>query len=75
MTAFCRSKFAKKQKQSCGTQCVSSVTGIKLKKMQHMGGFQLLDLIIPELKSHMTGYNSMPVIGLNYSIQPGEQIL
>ena len=28
-----------------------------------MGGFQLLDLIITELKSHMTCYNSMPLIG------------
>ena len=27
------------------------------------GGFQLLDLIITELKSHMTCYNSMPLIG------------
>ena len=29
----------------------------------HKGGFQLLDLIITELKSHMTCYNSMPLIG------------
>ena len=28
-----------------------------------IGGFQLLDLIITELKSHMTCYNSMPLIG------------
>ena len=27
------------------------------------GGFQLLDLIITELKSHMTCYNSIPLIG------------
>ena len=27
------------------------------------GGFQLLDLIITELKSHLTCYNSMPLIG------------
>ena len=27
------------------------------------GGFQLLDLIITELKSHVTWYNSMPLIG------------
>ena len=27
------------------------------------GGFQLLDLIITELKSHMTCFNSMPFIG------------
>ena len=33
-------------------------------KVQYMpGGFQLLDLIITELKSHMTCYNSMPLIG------------
>ena len=40
-----------------------------------LGGFQLLDLIITELKSLMTCYNSMPLIGWNYSIQTGEQIL
>ena len=40
-----------------------------------LGGFQLLDLIIKELKSHMTCYNSMPLIGWNYSIQTWEQIL
>ena len=40
-----------------------------------LGGFQLLDLIITELKSHMTCYNSMPLIGCNYSYQTGEQIL
>ena len=39
------------------------------------GGFQLLDLIITELKSQMTCYNSMPLIGWNYSIQTWEQIL
>ena len=35
------------------------------------GGFQLLDLIITELNSHLTCYNSMPLIGWNYSIQTG----
>ena len=39
------------------------------------GGFQLLDLIIMELKSHMTRYKLMPLIGWNYSIQTREQIL
>ena len=39
------------------------------------GGFQLLDLIITELKSHVTCYNSMNLIGWNYSIQTWEQIL
>ena len=28
-----------------------------------LGGFQLLDLVITELKSHMTCYHSMPLIG------------
>ena len=32
-------------------------------KLIHLGDFQLLDLIIMELKSHMTCYNSMPLIG------------
>ena len=31
--------------------------------LRHLRGFQLLDLIITELKSHMTCYNSMPLIG------------
>ena len=35
----------------------------KLRLLIHYGGFQLLDLIIKELKSHMTCYNSMPLIG------------
>ena len=39
------------------------------------GGFQLLDLIITELKSHMTCNNSISFIGWNHSIQTGEQIL
>ena len=39
------------------------------------GGFQLLDLIITELKSDMICYNSMPLIGWNYSIQTGEKIM
>ena len=30
---------------------------------RYIGGFQLLDLIITKLKSHMTCYNSMPLIG------------
>ena len=37
--------------------------------------FQSLDLIITEFKSHMTCYNSMPLIGWNYSIETGEKIL
>ena len=41
----------------------------------YYGVFQLLDLIIKELKSHMTCDNSMHLIGWNYSIQTGEQIL
>ena len=40
-----------------------------------IGGFQLLDLIIVELKSHMSCYNSMPLIGWNYSIQTRVKIL
>ena len=40
-----------------------------------LGGFQLLDYIITKLKSHVTCYNSMLLIGWNYSIQTGEQIL
>ena len=53
---------------------ISYVT-VQHKKTQAQGGFQLLDLIITELKSHMTCYNSMPLIGWNYSIKTGEQIL
>ena len=29
----------------------------------YKGGFHLLDLIIPEIKSHMICYNPMPLIG------------
>ena len=29
---------------------------------EDQGGFQLLDLIVMEIKSHMTCYNSMPLI-------------
>ena len=43
--------------------------------LSNFEGFQLLDLIIMELISHMTCYNSMHLIGWNYSIQTGEQIL
>ena len=42
---------------------------------EDQGGFQLLDLIVMEIKSHMTCYNSMPLTGWNYSIQTGEQIM
>ena len=38
---------------------------ISLISCRHSGGFQLLDLIIMELKSHMTCYNSMSLIGWN----------
>ena len=40
-----------------------------------LGGFHLVDLVIPELKSHMICYNSMPLIGSHYNIQTGEPIL
>ena len=43
--------------------------------LNDLGGFQLLDLITTELKSHMTFYNSMPLIGWNYTMQTGEQSL
>ena len=41
----------------------------------NLRGFQLLDLIKTELKSHITCYNSMPLIGWNNNIQTEEQIL
>ena len=40
-------------KQACGNDIMTCV----------YGGFQLLDLIIMELKSHMTCYNPMLLIG------------
>ena len=43
--------------------------------LNNMGRFQLVDLIITELKDHMICYNSMPLIGWNYSIQTAVQIL
>ena len=39
------------------------------------GGFHLVDLIIMELRNKMTCYNSMFLIGCNYSIQTEEKIL
>ena len=35
----------------------------QVERVGDIGGFQLLDLIITELKSHMTCYDSMPLIG------------
>ena len=32
-------------------------------KCKDKGGFQWVDLIITELKNHMTCYNTMPLIG------------
>ena len=43
--------------------------------LNNLGVFHLVDLVIPELTSHMTCYNSIPLIGWNYSIQSGDQIL
>ena len=47
----------------------------RIAEQYDLGDFQLLDLIITVLKSHMTCYNSMALIGWNYSILTGEQIL
>ena len=44
-------------------------------ELEWQGGFQLVDLIIIELEYHMTCQSSIPLIGWNYSIQTGEQIL
>ena len=38
-------------------------------------GFQLEFVSISQVRNHMTCYNSIALIGLNYSIQTGEQIL
>ena len=61
--------------QFCSNLVESIIHIQKMKFCFFIGGSQLLDLIITELKSHMTCYNSMPLIGWNYSIQTGEQIL
>ena len=42
---------------------LSTSTSDNMEEIKNKGGFQLLDLIILELKSHMTCYNSMPLIG------------
>ena len=39
------------------------------------GGFQLEFVSISRVLNHMTSYNSSALIGWNYSIQTGEQIL
>ena len=46
-----------------GFDGTSNVRAGKLFNIPVKGGFQLLDLIITELKSHMTCYNSKPLIG------------
>ena len=38
-------------------------SGFRKVLIPYQVGFQLLDWIIMELKSHMTYYNSMPLIG------------
>ena len=40
-----------------------------LEKLNDLGGFQLLDLIITELESHMTCKNSRSLIGGNFICQ------
>ena len=57
--------------KSCILYIVSCYPPISI---ANKGGFQLQDLIITELKSHMTCYNSIPLIGWNYNIQTREQI-
>ena len=47
---------------------------LKYELKGNIGGFQLLDLILTELKSHMPRYNSMLLIDYN-TIQTAEQIL
>ena len=42
--------------------CPVRRSALKRTPVQDLGGFQLLDLIIAELKSHMTCYNSRPLI-------------
>ena len=56
-------------------RCWALSTLLQFNLVTLQGGFQLLDLIITELKSHMICYTSMPLIGWNYSIQTREQIL
>ena len=56
-------------------QHILRVFEMSLPPNAHLGGFQLLDLIITELKSHMTCYNSLPLIDWNHSNETGEQIL
>jgi len=58
-----------------GAARIGAITGIMIGELNLLhsslivntlaaiGGFQLLDLIITELKIHMTCYNSMPLIG------------
>ena len=41
----------------------------------HYGGFQLEDFNTSSVKNYMTCYDSIPLIGWNYSIQTGKQIL
>ena len=56
-TTYCEDNYPNSVMQI--TQDTFELEGLMMDK----GGFQLLDLIITELKSHMTWYNSMPLIG------------
>ena len=55
--------------------CQNRLKSYCKKYLVSLGGVQLVDLIITELKCHVTCYDSIPLIGWNYSIQTGEQIL
>ena len=48
---------------------------ILIKVFSNLGGFQLEFLSISRVTNHMTCYKSSALIGWNYSIQTGEQIL
>ena len=48
---------------------------VEVVKYAYYGGFQLEFVSISRFINHMTSYNSSALIGWNYSIQTGEQIL
>ena len=57
-------KYAKTMLKKASIKTWADIQKTKLKRIPCyvLGGFQLLDLISTELKSHLTCYNPMPLI-------------
>ena len=63
VTNWMESASAQLDTMETNANLVSKQFQVLFKNLIHQGGFQSLDLIIMELKSHMTCCSSMPLIG------------